>query len=74
MKYFTNENIPSLIHEGYIDSIITLAQEHKYEIEFLTLMNENKRTSDLVNSALSFFREYYGLEAVEIRLQREEKL
>jgi PAS domain S-box-containing protein len=46
-------------------------QECELEVAFLSLLNENKRTVELVHSAVSFFREQFDLEAVGIRLQRE---
>ncbi len=38
---------------------------------FLQLMNTSKGTTDLVHSVVSFFREFYGFEAVGIRLKND---
>ena len=44
-------------------------QEREIEVAFLSLVNESKRTAELIHSAVSFFRERFGLEAVGVRLQ-----
>jgi PAS domain S-box-containing protein len=44
-------------------------QEREMTVEFLRLMNENKGVVDLVHSAVNFFRERSGFEAVGIRLK-----
>jgi PAS domain S-box-containing protein len=44
-------------------------QDHEIEVAFLSLINESKRTAELVHSAVSFFCERFGLEAVGVRLQ-----
>ena len=44
-------------------------QESETMMAFLKLMNDCKGTADLVHSALSFFRERSGFEAVGIRLK-----
>ena len=44
-------------------------QERETTVEFLRLVNESKGTSGLVHSAVSFFREHSGFEAVGIRLK-----
>ena len=44
-------------------------QERETTVEFLHLVNESKGTADLVHSAVSFFRERSGFEAVGIRLK-----
>jgi len=44
-------------------------QERETTVAFLRLVNESKGTADLVHSAVSFFRERSGLEAVGIRLK-----
>ncbi len=44
-------------------------QERAIEVAFLSLVNESKRTAELIHSAVSFFRERFGLEAVGVRLQ-----
>ena len=44
-------------------------QECKTTIEFLGLMNKSKGTVDLVHSAINFFQEFSGFEAVCIRLK-----
>jgi PAS domain S-box-containing protein len=44
-------------------------QERETTVEFLRLVNESKGTADLVHSAVSFFKEQSGFEAVGIRLK-----
>jgi PAS domain S-box-containing protein len=44
-------------------------QERKTTMEFLRLVNESKGTVDLVHSAINFFHERSGFEAVGIRLK-----
>jgi PAS domain S-box-containing protein len=47
-------------------------QERELAIEFLQLVNKNKGTVDLVHSAINFFRERSGFEAVCIRLKDDD--
>ena len=44
-------------------------QERETTVEFLRLVNKSKETADLVHSAVDFFRERSGFEAVGIRLK-----
>jgi PAS domain S-box-containing protein len=44
-------------------------QEREIAVAFLSIVNESKGTADLVRSAVSFFRERSGFEAVGIRLK-----
>ena len=44
-------------------------QEREETVEFLRLVNKNKGVVDLVHSAVNFFRERSGFEAVGIRLK-----
>ena len=44
-------------------------QEREMTVEFLQLMNKSKGTVDMVHSAINFFRERSGFEAVGIRLK-----
>jgi PAS domain S-box-containing protein len=44
-------------------------QERETTVEFLHIVNESKGTANLVHSAVSFFRERSGFEAVGIRLK-----
>lgn len=44
-------------------------QERETTVAFLRLMNDSKGTADMVHSAVSFFRERSGFEAVGIRLK-----
>jgi PAS domain-containing protein len=44
-------------------------QEHEMTVEFLHVMNKSKGTVELVHSAVNFFRERSGFEAVGIRLK-----
>ena len=45
-----------------------IEQEREMTVAFLRLVNESKGTDELVHSAVSFFRERSGLEAVGIRI------
>jgi PAS domain S-box-containing protein len=47
-------------------------QERETTVEFLRLVNKSKATSEIVHSAVSFFRECSGFEAVGIRLKEGE--
>ena len=44
-------------------------QERETTVEFLRLVNESKGTASLIHSAVSFFREHSGFEAVGIRIR-----
>jgi PAS domain S-box-containing protein len=44
-------------------------QEREIMVEFLSLINESKGTANLIHSAMTFFRELSGFEAVGIRLK-----
>ena len=47
-------------------------QESEMMVEFLQLVNKSRSTVDLVHSAVNFFRERSGFEAVGIRLKDDE--
>jgi len=46
-----------------------IEQEREMTVEFLHLINKRKETVDLVHSAINFFKERSGFEAVGIRLK-----
>jgi PAS domain S-box-containing protein len=52
--------------------IFTAINKCELEVAFLSLLNECRKTVELVNYAVSFFREHFDLEAVGVRLQRDD--
>jgi PAS domain S-box-containing protein len=68
MDLSSMEHILSLKQEEDNDGLFILEKEHEKEVTFLTLINKSRRTADLVNSAINFFKEHYNFEAVGVRL------